>query len=88
MGEATAIADAVEQKSDDKKKPVRVFKIGAVEAQAWLNDGEHGSYYSISPVKIYKDGKDFKASTSFKEADLLNVAKVLERASDWLAQQP
>ena len=60
-----------------------------MEATIWENQGRSDSlFFSVEPSRLYKDGEEWKRSNSFTHHDLLNVAKVLERAEAWIAEQP
>ena len=71
------------------QQPAKKFRIGAVEATIWENQGrDDGFFFSVEPSRLYKDGDEWKRSNSFTHHDLLNVAKVLERAEAWITEQP
>lgn len=65
------------------KQPAFKFKLGLVTATIWENDG----FYSVDLNRSYKD-KDgqWQNTTSFGHSDLLNVAKSVERAENWIAR--
>ena len=68
-------------------KPAAKFRVGFVTATVWKNDSEGGnSFYSTVLSRSYKDGDDWKNTDNLNQGDLLNAAKVLERAEDWIAQ--
>ena len=64
-------------------KPAAKFRIGYVTATVWQND----EFYNVTLARTYKDGDDLKETNSFGHADLLNAARVLERAEAWIAEQ-
>jgi hypothetical protein len=55
-------------------KPVHKLRAGAVELAVWKNDGEKGSWYSVSATRSYKHGEEWKQSDSFGQDDLLDMA--------------
>ncbi len=58
-------------------QPAHKVKIGLITATIWDNDGFH----SVDVTRSYKTGDgDWKNTTSFAQGDLLNLAKVAERA--------
>jgi len=62
-------------------KPAATFRIGGVKATVWRN-GEH---FNVQFVRSYKDKDDkWKDGDSFGHADLLNLAKVAERAENYI----
>ena len=54
-------------------KPERVFRIGAISASVFVNevDGEGGkrTVRNVNLQRRYKDGEDWKSSSSFSLAD-------------------
>ena len=65
------------------KQPVAKFRIGLVTATIWQND----KFYSTVLSKSYKDGDDWKETDQLSHGDILNAAKVLERAESFIADQ-
>lgn len=65
-------------------RPDAKFRIGFVSASVWKNDS---GFYSVTLQRSYKDGDDIKNTDQLGSADLLNAAKVLERAEAWIADQ-
>jgi len=65
-------------------KPVHTVKIGAIKAAVWENQTEHGTRHSVTLSRLYKEGEEWKQSTSFHRDDLLVVAKVADIAHDWI----
>ena len=77
-----------EKQENTASKPNHKIKIGSIQATVWKNDTQDGrQLYSVQINRVYKDGDDFKSSDSFSHKDLLNVAKVAERAEAYIAQQ-
>ena len=64
-------------------RPENKFRIGLVTATVWRNDNA----YSVKLERSYKDGNDWKTSDQLFTGDLLNAAKVLTRAEEWIAEQ-
>jgi hypothetical protein len=63
--------------------PVAKFRVGYVTAAVWQND----KHFNVVLSKAYKDGDDWKDTDQLGHGDLLNAAKVLERAEGWIADQ-
>lgn len=63
--------------------PVQKFRLGAVTASIWKN----GDFHSVTLERVYKDGEELKNTGNLNPGDLLNAAKVLERAEAWLSEQ-
>lgn len=72
------------------RQPVFKANIGSVQCSVWQNTSTDGSqtYYSTDIVRSYKD-KDgnWKTGSNFNHDDLLNVAKLAERAESYIAKQ-
>jgi hypothetical protein len=63
--------------------PAAKFRIGRVTATVWKNEG----FYNTTLERTYKEGEDYKQVNSFGHADLLNAARVLQRAEAWISDQ-
>ena len=66
-----------------KNPPAQRFRIGNVTAAVWRND----SGFNVTVQRSYKDGDEWKQSASLFHDDLLNAARVLQRAEAWIAEQ-
>lgn len=65
-------------------RPETKFRVGAVTATIWKNDNG----FSVSLQRSYRDDRgDWQNADNFFPGDLLNAAKVLERAEAWIANQ-
>jgi hypothetical protein len=65
------------------KKPAAKFRIGYVTATVWKN-GEH---YNTVLSKSYKDGDNYKDTDQLGVGDLLNAARVIGQALEWICAQ-
>jgi hypothetical protein len=70
-----------------KKRPIHEIKIGLVRAAIWRNEGTNGSWYNVTFERLYKDGDDWKSSSSFGRDDLLPLAKLADQAHSWVVEQ-
>ena len=61
------------------QKPVEV-RIGAIKATIWQNETEAGPRHNATFSRLYKDGDDWKSTSSFGRDDLLVLAKVADLA--------
>jgi len=65
-------------------KPEKVFRIGSVSASIFVNevDGEGGKRQlrNVNLQRRYRDGDEWKSSTSFSLAELPCAMRVLELA--------
>ncbi len=70
--------------TSSKARPVHEIRIGRIKAAIWGNETQNGTRHNVSLSRIYKDGDEWKDSTSFGRDDLPLVAKVVDRAHDWI----
>ena len=66
------------------KKPVHEVKLGGIRAAIWANETENGVRHNVTFSRLYKDGDQWKDSTSFRRDDLVIVAKVADLAFAWI----
>jgi hypothetical protein len=70
--------------TQNAKRPVHEIRLGRIKAAIWENDTKDGTRHNISLSRIYKDGTQWKDSTSFGRDDLPLVAKVSDLAHTWV----
>ena len=56
------------------KKPVHEIRIGRIKATIWENEPPNGTRHNLTVSRLYKDGDEWKDSTSFGRDDLPLVA--------------
>ena len=67
-------------------KPEKTFRIGYCSASVFLNGtNDERTFRSVSLQRRYKDGDQWKSSSSFSLADLPNAIAVLQLAMAYLA---
>jgi hypothetical protein len=67
-------------------QPAAKFRIGLVTATVWKNDG---GFYSVNLQRAYKDDAgEWQNTDSLGHGDLLNAAKALERAEQFISEEP
>ena len=73
--------------TSQKPRPIHTEKIGALSASIWSNTTAEGRpFYSVTFERAYRtEGDERKYANSFNHDDLLNVAKLAERAEAWIA---
>ena len=64
----------------DQSKPAATLRYGSISAAIWQNQGDKGSFYSVTFQRSYKEGESFKNVQSFGREDLLLVAKLADLA--------
>jgi hypothetical protein len=67
-----------------KNKPVHEIRLGRVRAAIWQNETEAGVRHNVTFSRLYKDGDQWKDSTSFGRDDLPLIEKVADAAYAWL----
>jgi hypothetical protein len=67
--------------------PTHKVRAGAIELSIWKNDGEKGSWYSVTASRSYKQGEEWKQTDSFGQDDLLLLAKLFDIAHTWIMGQ-
>jgi hypothetical protein len=53
----------------------------------WKHDSDKGPWYSATPSRSYKDGDQWKESTSFSQQDFLEIAEMFREAHAWVKEQ-
>ena len=73
--------------NDAKQKPVHEIRMGRIKAAIWANETDNGTRHNVTITRLYKDGDEWKTSTSFGREELPLVAKVADMAHSWIYQQ-
>jgi hypothetical protein len=71
----------------DKVRPVQEIRLGRIKAVVWKNETENGVMHNVTISRLYKDGRQWKDSSSFGRDDLPLVAKVADRVHSWIFEQ-
>jgi len=76
----------LEEKEDEQmsKKPVHEIRMGRIKAAIWENSTPNGSLFNVTISRLYKDGDQWKDSTSYGRDDLPLVGKVADLAHSWI----
>lgn len=61
--------------------------MGRIRAAIWQNQTDNGVRHNVTMSRLYKDGDDWKDTTSFGRDDLPLVAKVCDLAHSWIYSQ-
>ena len=72
---------------NSKAKPVHEVRLGSVKAAIWKNENETGIRYNVTFERLFKEGEQWKSSSSFSRDDLLVLAKVADQAHSWIHEQ-
>lgn len=73
-------------KAKPKVRPVHEIRLGRIRAAIWENETQNGTRHNVTLSRLYKDGEEWKDSTSFGRDDLPLVAKVSDLAHTWIFQ--
>ena len=66
-------------------RPIHEIKLGRIRASIWANRGRRQEvWYSVSLSRVYRDGENWKTTTSFGRDDLPLVAKASDMAYAWI----
>jgi hypothetical protein len=68
-------------------RPVHEIRHRNIRAAIWRNDTAKGPMYNVTVSRSYRDGDQWKDSTSFAFDDLMNLAKALYDAHSAIANQ-
>jgi len=71
-------------KQQTKVRPVREVRLGRIRAAIWENETQNGIRHNVTLSRLYKDGDEWKDSTSFGRDDLPLVSKVADLAHSWI----
>ena len=74
-------------KQQTKARPVHEVRLGRIRAAIWENETQNGTRHNVTLSRLYKDGDEWKNSTSFGRDDLPLVAKVADLAHSWIFAQ-
>jgi len=66
-------------------KPEKTFRLGRCSASVFLNKGKGGPFRSVSLQRRYREGEQWKTSTSFTLVELPYAAMVLDMALHYVA---
>lgn len=68
--------------------PIQKFTLGYLSVNIWKNQSNGRDFYSADLQRSYKDdGGEWQNTTSLGAADLLNAAKLLQRAEQFISEQ-
>jgi hypothetical protein len=87
MAQSTNNASKTEKTAN---RPVQTIRYGSVRAAIWKREVDLGNnsrpMYSVTFTHSYKDGNDWKESSSFGPDDLLTLSKIANEAHTFIHQ--
>jgi hypothetical protein len=69
------------------KRPVHEIRMGRVRAAIWENNSQNGTRHNVTFSRLYRDGDQWKDSSSFGRDDLPLLVKVADQVHTWIYQQ-
>jgi hypothetical protein len=70
-----------------KQRPAHEIRLGRIKATIWANQNDNGTWFNVVLSRNYKDGDEWKSSSSFGRDELLSVAKAADMANTWIHGQ-
>jgi len=68
-------------------KPVHEIRLNGIRASIWRNDTDAGPRYNTTFERSYRDGEQWKTSSSYGATDLLTLGFVAQQALQWIMEQ-
>lgn len=66
-------------------RPIHEIKLGRIRASIWTNESDRSEmWFNVSIARVYRDGDQWKTTTSFGRDDLPLVAKAADMAYAWI----
>lgn len=66
-------------------RPAHEIWLGKIRATVWTNGTDHhDAWFNVSFSRAYRDGEQWRTSTSFGRDDLPLVSKAAEMAYAWI----
>jgi hypothetical protein len=82
------VSEELENYLADEKRDPDIRFVGSVTAAVWKNTSKGGAtFYTAKVQRSYKKDDKWMNTVSLGQGDLLNAAKALERAENWIARQ-
>ena len=70
------------------QQPVHHIRNSGITASIWQQDTQNGSMFNVTFQRAYRDGDEWKNSSSFGKKDLLVLSFIAARAYEWIGNQP
>lgn len=74
-------------KEKEKVRPVTELRLGRIKGTVWANETQNGTMFNVTISRLWRDGKQWKDSSSFGRDDLPLVAKVADMVHTWIFTQ-
>ena len=71
--------------AQQKQKPVHEIRLGGIRAAIWANETDNRQvWFNVTVSRLYKDGEQWKDTSTYRRDDLPIVAKVVDMAYAWI----
>lgn len=66
-------------------RPIHEIELGRIRASIWTNVSDRNDvWFTVSIVRLYREGDQWRTTTSFGRDDLPLVSKAAEMAYAWI----
>ena len=67
-------------------EPVKKIKIGGIEVAVWQNTSKEGNnFFTTTMERNYKDGEEWKKTSSLRDNDLPKAVLALQKAYEFVS---
>lgn len=88
MAKSSAAQSQQQQPSNGGNKPVESIRYRNLKAAIWKNEGQSGSFYSVTFTRSYRDDQDqWHDVTSFNGGDLPLLAKLANDCHSYITRE-
>jgi hypothetical protein len=74
------------QSVSESNQPVHTVRHRNIKASIWRNETEKGPMYKVSIIRSYREGNEWRDTSSFGYDDLMNVAKLMYDAHSIISE--
>ena len=75
------------QATTASNKPVATIRHRSIRATIWRNETKSGPMFNVTITRAYRQGEEWRDSSSFGYDDLMNVAKLMYDAHSFISAQ-
>jgi hypothetical protein len=71
--------------AQQKQRPVHEIRLRRIKASIWANETEEGDvWFNVAIARLYKEGDQWRDTSTFSRDDLPLVAKAADMAFLWI----
>lgn len=85
-GSMSVVTTSANTATSSPVRPLRTFRLKGVKASVFENRTEQGAFYKTSLQKVYRDGEEWKTTTSLSRDDLPVARLLLSRAWEFILE--